>query len=113
MDEIEPTEVEAVLATRAELGPGYDRALAESFAERIEQVISERAQVEVARRGQGAEAVMAAGPRQMALAVMSLLACIPISIVLSVNNQFASLLVTLAAVVAVNAAHAWQSRPRS
>ena len=113
MDEIEPTDVAAALAARAELGATYDRALAESFAERVEQVISQRAQVEVARRGHATDAMQAAGPRQMALATISVLVCVPISIVLGVNHQFAALLITLAAIVAVNAAHAWQSRPRS
>ena len=48
--------------------------------------------------------------RQLALGIISLVAFIPISIVLGVNDQFLALLVTLAGIVAVNAAHAWQSR---
>ena len=40
------------------------------------------------------------------------MAFIPISIVLGVNDQFLALLVTLAGIVAVNVAHAWQSRGR-
>ena len=36
-------EAEAVLATRAELGPSYDAALAESFADRVEQVVKKDA----------------------------------------------------------------------
>ena len=40
-------------------------------------------------------------------------AFIPISIVLGVNGQFLALLVTLAGIVGVNVAHAWQSRHQS
>jgi hypothetical protein len=54
--------------------------------------------------------VAGAGGRQLALGIISLVAFIPISIVLGVNDQFLALLVTLAGIVAVNAAHAWQSR---
>ena len=46
------------------------------------------------------------------LAIISLVACIPISIALGVNDKMLPLLVTLAAIVAINAAHALQSRPR-
>jgi hypothetical protein len=35
-------EAEAVVAARHELGPSYDAALVESFAERIEQVVQAR-----------------------------------------------------------------------
>ena len=50
------------------------------------------------------------GQRQLALGIVSLVACIPICITLGVTGEFAALLVALLGIVAVNYAHAWQSR---
>ena len=55
-------EVEAVLATRAELGPEYDAELVESFAERIEQVIEAR--VASARQPSQPPVASTSGPPQ-------------------------------------------------
>jgi heme A synthase len=55
-------------------------------------------------------AVAGAGGRQLALGIISLVAFIPISIVLGVNGDLLALLVTLLGIVGVNLAHAWQSR---
>ena len=51
-----------------------------------------------------------AGARQLALAIISLVAFIPISIVLGLNGELMALLLAVAGLVGVNAAHAWQSR---
>lgn len=51
-----------------------------------------------------------AGARQLALGIVSLVAFIPISIALGVNDQLMPLLITLLGIVGVNLAHAWQSR---
>jgi hypothetical protein len=39
---VPPEEVQAVLAARTDLGPHYELELAESFADRVEQVIEAR-----------------------------------------------------------------------
>jgi hypothetical protein len=41
-EELERSEVEAVLETRRELGPSYDAALVDSFADRIERAVEKR-----------------------------------------------------------------------
>ena len=104
-------DVEALLETRRELGPSYDEALVDSFAERLERAVAERVDAQVQRRAPRPPDV-GAGARQLALAIISLVACIPISITLGVNDALVPLLVTLAAIVAINVAHALQSRPR-
>ncbi len=103
-------DVEALLETRRELGPAYDDALIDSFAERIERAVAERTDAQVQRRAP-ARPDAGAGQRQLALAIVSMVACIPISIVLGLNDGLVPLLVTLAAIVAINVAHALQSRP--
>ncbi|GAA1929391.1 hypothetical protein [Nocardioides hwasunensis] len=110
-EELGHSDIEAALATRRELGARYDAELVDGFADRIERVVEQRVAEQVALQQQRTSAVAGAGARQLALAIISLVACIPISIVLGVNEQFVALLVTLAGIVAVNIAHAWQSRP--
>ena len=94
--------------TRAR-GRGTTPSWSTGFAERIERAVERRVseQVELERRRAGS--VAGAGPRQLALGIVSLVAFIPISITLGVNGQFLALLVTLAGIVAINVAHAWQS----
>lgn len=105
-------DIEAALAARRELGARYDAELVDGFAERIERAVERR----VAERGElehrRTASVASAGPRQLALAIVSLVAFIPISIVLGLNDEFLALLVTLVGIVGVNFAHAWQSRER-
>jgi hypothetical protein len=109
-DDLGHGDIEAALAARRELGARYDAELVDGFAERIERAVERRA----AERGELAQrrtaAVAGAGARQLAIGIVSLIAFIPISIVLGVNGQFLALLVTLAGIVGVNVAHAWQSR---
>ena len=41
-DELERRDYEALLATRGELGPDYEKALVDSFADRMEKEIQRR-----------------------------------------------------------------------
>lgn len=109
-EEIERTESEAVLRARGDLGASFETELVEGFADRIEQVVRHRVEVERQGRDAAARRSAAAGPRQLALAIVSLVSFIPLGIVLGIHGEVAALLVTLASVVAVNLAHAWQSR---
>jgi len=108
-DELERSEIEAVLETRRELGQQYDAALVDGFAERIERTVQERVSDELSRRKRADAAVASGGPRQLALGIISLVAFIPICIPLGLQGQFPALLIVLLAIVAVNSAHAWQS----
>ncbi len=108
-NELERSEIEAVLETRRELGQQYDAALVDGFAERIERAVEERVSDELATRKRGDAIVASAGPRQLTLGIISLAACIPICIPLGLQEKYPALLIALMAIVAVNYAHAWQS----
>ena len=109
-DDLGHGDIEAALETRRELGARYDAELVDGFAERIERAVDRRVADQVALAQRRTAAVAGAGARQLALAIVSLVAFIPISIALGVNEKFSALLVTLVGIVAVNLAHAWQSR---
>jgi hypothetical protein len=115
-EEIERTEVEALLETRRELGPSYDAALVDSFADRIERAVEKRLAEEVATRHFADRAGDSAGKRQTALGIVSVVAGIPTTaIALAVPEgatSLASLLVVWGGIVGVNAAHAVQARRR-
>ena len=76
-DELERRDYEALLATRRELGPDYEAALVDSFADRIEQEIQRR----VAATSGGISQRHAGGgrQRQLALGIVSLGVGIPIT----------------------------------
>jgi len=110
--ELAREDAEALLEVRRELGPSYDAALVDSFAERIERAVSERVDAQIAQRRASQAAVAGAGGRQLALGIISLVAAIPISIVLGqVDGGLVPLLVAWIGIVMVNVAHALQSRP--
>jgi hypothetical protein len=104
-------DAEALLEVRRELGPSYDAALVDSFAERIELAVSQRVDAQIAQRRAAQTAVAGAGGRQLALGIISMVAAIPISIVLGVSDHFLALLVAWTGIVLVNMAHALQGRP--
>ncbi len=108
--ELERSEVEAHLEARRELGLHYDAVLVDGFAERIERAVEARADERRAQVDRAQRLVAAAGGRQLALGIVSLVAMIPITIVLGLNGELVALLLAVAAVVSVNLAHAWQGR---
>lgn len=113
-DELERTEIEAVLETRRELGDTYDAALVASFAERIERAVDQRLADEVSGRRVAELDARAAGKRQTALGIVSVGVGIPISaIALAVPEgatSLGALVVAWAGIVGVNLAHALQAR---
>jgi len=115
-DPVGKDEVEALLATRAELGPSYDVELAESFADRVEQVVQARVLAQTGRgeadRRAAREAEHAAGVRQMVVAIVSLGVAIPITIPLAVTDNLTALLIAWIGIVLVNLAHALHGRDR-
>jgi hypothetical protein len=108
-------ESEAVLAARAELGDAYDAQLAESFADRIEQVVEARVE---ARTGSNldprtaARLAREAGNRQMILGMVSLGTGIPITAISASITDLPGVIVAWAGIVGVNVAHALQGRSR-
>ena len=116
-EELERTELEAVLETRRELGERYDAALVESFADRIEAAVVARTAQGVSVRNREAKAMSSAGPRQLALGIVSTVAGIPVTAIsLAVPEDgamgLAAMLVSWTGLVAINVAHAVQSRPK-
>lgn len=112
-------ELEAVLETRRELGPSYDAALVDSFADRIEAAVAARVADEVEVRRRAAAGQASAGPRQLALGIVSAVMGVPVSaITLAIaggeNGAGASGLVALligwGGLVGINVAHAVQSK---
>ncbi len=113
-EDLERSEAEAVLETRRELGSAYDAALVDSFADRIEAAVAARAAHDVARRGHDDRARAAAGPRQLALGIVTSVAGIPVTAIsLAVDGGgLAAMVVGWAGLVGINVAHALQSRGR-
>jgi hypothetical protein len=111
-EQVAREDVEALLEVRRELGPSYDAALVDSFADRIEKAVAERVDTQIAQHGARQASVAGAGGRQLALGIVSVVAAIPVSIVLGVTGNFPALLVAWLGIVLVNMAHGLQSRPR-
>jgi hypothetical protein len=116
-DPLERGEVEAVLETRRELGASYDAALVDSFADRIEAAVAARVAGETVARRHSERIQVSAGPRQLALGIVTSVAGIPVTALsLAAVEGDALGLVAMAigwgGLVAINVAHAVQSRGR-
>ncbi|MEU5880455.1 hypothetical protein [Spirillospora sp. NPDC047279] len=106
----------AALAARRELGPDYDDAFLETVVDRIEQTLDARMGTRPApapgapyapslpvRRAPGTGA-------DLALAIISLVAAIPLTAIAVVNAGIPGLLIVCTAIVAINIAHALRPR---
>jgi hypothetical protein len=114
-DELGHADIDAALAARRELGARYDAELVDGFAERIERAVDRRVGTELQVRQQASTARASAGPRQLALGIVSVIAGIPVTaITLAVPEEaelsLFSLLVAWGGIATVNIAHAWSSR---
>jgi hypothetical protein len=112
-EELERSEVEAVLETRRELGLRYDAELVDGFADRIEAEVNRRVGAELQVRQRAQQSHASAGPRQLALGIVSMVAGIPITAINLAAADEPSLIgltISWGGIAAVNAAHAWQSR---
>ena len=107
-EELERTEVEAVLETRRELGSTYDRALVDSFADRIERAVEERVDARLQRRGAEQRSGEGGRIRQFVLGIISVGVGVPITIVpmVAADNGLPAVVVAWLGIVGVNAAHA-------
>ncbi|MES9609464.1 hypothetical protein [Actinomadura sp. NPDC000929] len=101
----------AAMAARRELGPDYDDAFIETVVDRIEETLDARAVAPRSRRR-----VPAPEPRHgdrdhsLAMAVLSLLAAIPLSAIAVVNAGLPGLLIALAGIVIVNFTYTFRPR---
>ena len=111
-DELERRDYEALIATRGELGPDYEKALVDSFADRMEKEIQRRVAATSGGRSMQQRAADAAGKRQLTLGIVSLGAGIPITAISAGIADLPGLCVAWAGIAAVNVAHALQNRHR-
>ncbi|MFB4302977.1 hypothetical protein [Actinomadura sp. NTSP31] len=101
----------AALAARRELGPDYDAAFIETVVDRIEEVLDAGAAASPApRRRPRAPRTSEAGDHSLLLAVLSLLAAIPLSAIAVVNAGGLGLSLAWAGIVMINVAYGLRSR---
>lgn len=105
-------DAEALLEVRRELGPSYDAALVDSFAERIEKVIAVRVDAQVAERGRTRRDDNDRDSHRLALAIVSLGTGIPITAVAAGTAELPGLVVAWAGIVGVNLSYALRGRRR-
>ena len=108
---------EAALAARMELGPEYNEYVAESLAERVEDLVAarvaeQRVDAELTNREQAAE--QSGRKRQTALAIVSLVMGIPITGITAseVDPAIVGVAISWAGIVGVNWIHARSIRKR-
>ncbi len=110
-------DVDASLATRAELGPAYDAEIAAGLADRIEQLVAIRTaelRVGSGESKQELEADRSSRTQRFVLGIISLGAGIPITAI-AANSEpgLGGVLVAWAGIVGVNIAYARGSRKGS
>ena len=91
-------ELEAALEARKELGADMEPTLVDSFVERIERRLAEARATKPARKDDSGHT--------LALAILSLLAAIPITGIAATHGGIVALVVVWAGIVLVNLAYA-------
>jgi hypothetical protein len=111
-DQVGREDVEALLEVRRELGPSYDAALVDSFADRIERAVAERVdgQLESVRRRERQD--HDGDSKQLALGIVSLGTGIPITAISAATADLPGLIVAWTGIVGVNLAYALKGRRR-
>ncbi|GGV31665.1 hypothetical protein GCM10010182_64030 [Actinomadura cremea] len=103
----------AALAARRELGPDYDDAFIETVVGRIEETLDARAAHAPVPRPRPARTpapVTSDRDHSLALAVLSLLAAIPLSAITAINAGLPGLAFALTAIVLLNVTYAFRPR---
>ena len=111
--EIEREDVEALLEVRRELGPSYDAALVDSFADRVERAIAQRVDAQMAEARAAQQRVATSGGRQLTLGIVSVGCGIPITAIAGALVHLPGVIVVWVALVLVNLAHALVARGRT
>jgi hypothetical protein len=105
-------DAEALLEVRRELGPSYDAALVDSFADRMERAIAERVDAQLAERRHQREQVDSRDSKQLALGIVSLGCGIPITAIAAGISDLPGIFVAWSGIAVVNAAYALGGRRR-
>jgi hypothetical protein len=111
--EVEREDVEALLEVRRELGPSYDAALVDSFADRVERAIAQRVDAQLAEARAAQRRAAASRGGQLALGIVSVFCAIPITLIAGALGHLAGIIVVWVGIVLVNLAHALTARPRA
>jgi hypothetical protein len=109
---VEREDVEALLEVRRELGPSYDAALVDSFADRIERAVAERVDARVAHDRAAWQEESRAGGRQLTLGIVSVSCGIPITAISAALGHVPGLAIAWGGIAVVNVAHALRGRSR-
>ena len=105
-------DAEALLEVRRELGPSYDAALVDSFADRMERAIAERVDAQLAERRHQRQQVDSRDSKQLALGIVSLGCGIPITAIAAGISDLPGIFVAWSGIAVVNAAYALGGRRR-
>lgn len=105
-------DVEALLEARRELGPSFDAALVDSFAERVERAVGEQVHASLVERQHERGREKDREQRQFILGIVSLGAGIPITAISAAVTDVPGLIVAWTGIVGVNVAHALGARRR-
>jgi predicted TPR repeat methyltransferase len=105
-------DAEALLEVRRELGPSYDAALVDSFAERMERAIAERVDAQLAERRHQRQQVDSRDSKQLALGIVSLGCGIPITGIAAGITDLPGIIVAWSGIAVVNIAYALGGRRR-
>jgi hypothetical protein len=104
----------AAMAARRELGPEYDDAFIETVVDRIQEALDARSPAPEPRARPrlrpAADGLHGDRDHSLALAVLSLLAAIPLSAISAINAGLPGLIFTLAAIVLVNVTYTFRPR---
>ncbi|MFI0479813.1 hypothetical protein [Actinomadura sp. 9N215] len=108
-------DLKAAMAARRELGPDYDDAFIETVVDRIEQALDARPLAAAEPRPRPGFRPAADRPRgdrdhSLAMAVLSLLAAIPLSAIAAINAGLPGLLFALTAIVLINVTYTFRPR---
>ncbi|HEY6932089.1 MAG TPA: hypothetical protein VI452_01720 [Marmoricola sp.] len=110
--EVDRHDVEAILEVRRELGPAYDDAVVDAFADRVERAIAARVDARIAHEQALRRAEGRRDGGQVALGITSLALGVPISGIAAGISHLPGLVVAWGGIAVVNLACAWQRRPR-
>ncbi|NUW32902.1 hypothetical protein HTZ77_15875 [Nonomuraea sp. SMC257] len=106
-------DLQATLDARRDLGPEYEAALVESFADRLDATIAARVQAELHRQVPFSGRTRRTGPPLVSLALGSMGIGIPLTAIAATTTGLVGLAVTWIAIAVINvaAAMAYMRRP--
>lgn len=113
---LSPDEIRAAAETHRELGPDYQAAVIESFLDKVGREIDARVDARLASSQRAPGRLQRSSGRggPLALAIVSLVAGIPLTgITEGTHTPISALIVIWLAIAVINVAYAWSNRPPS